>query len=593
MGSERVVMLDTKERRKAYSYARFSSLEQSKGDSLRRQQEAAKRAAEKFNLELVADIEDLGRSAFHGNHIKKGNLGELLDAIDQNQIPSGAVLLIETFDRLSRQHVNEALSIFIRILVKGINIITTMDGYEYSLTDGTEKLFNVIMKMGTAHDESKKKSDRLNKAWAEKKSKAATEKLTAKCPSWLKLRADRKEFDVIEERAAIVRRIYDMALDGYGAMKIAMTLNAEGVPGFGLENNGWHIPYVHKLLAYEAVTGRYVPHSGVGSKRKPCGDPVENYYPRIVTDEIFNAVQQKKAAYRHGAGGRHGHQFTNLFTKLCKCGYCGATMSFYSTTTKKSRYRYIACRDARRGVGCDKYATIEMGYFEELFFKFVSEIDVSALIANGTHKTELQTLQIKILGRRGELEKIETNVNTLNDAFLDAVQKGKQALSDHFEDQLTDALANRDQLKNELKNLEQELLVLEHSSKDIAECIERSLSLYEQIKENPEDQDFRLKVNAELRRIIKRIDFCAYKHPEKDDLMPFATIHFKNGAALSFLSPFEDGSGMVAVNYVGEEKNDDGEITKYGDLVYRDQQLGEVPVTEYEPDGKGNLAKNK
>ncbi len=212
-------------------------------------------------------------------------------------------------------------------------------------------------------------------------------------------------------------------------------------------------------------------------------------------------------------------------------------------------------------------------------------------MADGTHKTELQTLQIKILGRRGELEKIETNVNTLNDAFLDAVQKGKQALSDHFEDQLTGALASRDQLKNELKNLEQELLVLEHSSKDIAECIEHSLSLYEQIKENPEDQDFRLKVNAELRRIIDHIKFFAYKDPIKEEVDPLATIFFKNGAVRWFVYPDEEAQHPQPVENAPEGFLFEGDDWS-GALVYRDPKLGLVPVELYDLDKSGNLVRN-
>ncbi len=364
-------------------------MEQSKGDSLRRQVENAKKFAEEMGWEYRDDLSpdnkfaDKGVSGFTGDNLSKGKLGQFIELIKSGRVKPGSILLVESLDRISRLNPIEVLPIFLEIISSGVSIATVMDKEVYSTVDMNKNPYGLIKSiiiMQRANEESSTKSERVSEAWEKKKAKAATEKLTAKCPTWLKLQADRKDFDVIEERAAIVRRIYNMALDGYGAMKIAMTLNEEGVPGFGLKNNGWHIPYVHKLLAYEAVTGRYVPHSGVGSKRKPCGDPVENYYPRIVSDEIFNAVQQKKAAYRHGAGGRHGHKFTNLFTKLCKCGYCGATMSFYSTTTKKSRYRYIACRDARRGVGCDKYATVEMGAFEELFFKSLSEIDVSGIM---------------------------------------------------------------------------------------------------------------------------------------------------------------------------------------------------------------------
>lgn len=592
MGSERDVMLGTKERRKAYVYIRYSSMEQSKGDSKNRQLTMAQNCARLLNLDIVREIEDQGKSAFTSKHIQAGKFGEVLEEIERGSIEAGSVLLIENFDRLSRAEVDDAYDIFRYIIKKGISVVTSADNQEYSKDNsGSFNLFRALNAMELAHRESKQKSDRVGTIWRDKKARAATEKLTAKCPTWLKLRADRSDFDVMEERAVIVRRIYDMALDGYGAMKIAMVLNEEGIPGFGRENNGWHIPYVHKLLAYEAVTGRYIPHSGVGSKRKPCGEPVENYYPRIITDEVFNAVQQKRAAYRHGAGGRHGHKFTNLFTKLCKCGYCGATMSFYSTTTKKSQYRYIACRDARRGVGCDKYATVEMSAFEKLFFNSLSELDVVALMSDGTRKTEVQTLKLKLMAAKQELDKVRKAVDTYDKRSNDALSEGDDKLDKFYRDKLKEALSGESKLSEEVKGLENQLMVLQHSSKDIAECIEHSLSLYEQIKANPDNQDFRLKVNAELRRVIEQIDFCAHKAPDIDDLKPLATIRFKNGAVRSFVAPNEEWEQLRAVEEAPPGFMFEGEDWS-GALVYRDPTFGLVPVELFDLDEDGNLVRN-
>ena len=62
---------------KAYSYIRFSTLEQLKGDSLRRQTELSEKFALENNLELdkTLNLNDFGISAYDKSNITKGALG--------------------------------------------------------------------------------------------------------------------------------------------------------------------------------------------------------------------------------------------------------------------------------------------------------------------------------------------------------------------------------------------------------------------------------------------------------------------------------------------------------------------------------------
>ena len=74
-----------------------------------------------------------------------------------------------------------------------------------------------------------------------------------------------------------------------------------------------------------------------GGKRTPDGDPISNYFPRIVTQPVFEAAQRsrlerktKPELGRKGSGGPKGKHFTNLFLKLAVGDYCGKPMSFGS-----------------------------------------------------------------------------------------------------------------------------------------------------------------------------------------------------------------------------------------------------------------------
>src|SRR4051794_6538725 len=111
---------------RAYSYIRFSTLEQLKGDSLRRQLEgtAAWCAKNGVPLDTSLTLHDLGVSAFRGAHRDdKHCLAQFLRAVKQGKVPKGSYLVIENLDRLTREDERTALRLWLDILDAGINIV--------------------------------------------------------------------------------------------------------------------------------------------------------------------------------------------------------------------------------------------------------------------------------------------------------------------------------------------------------------------------------------------------------------------------------------------------------------------------------------
>lgn len=70
-------------RPRAYSYLRFSTPEQSKGDSLRRQSAMARDYARRNGLDLdeTLTFHDLGVSAFRGQNLAEGRLAYFREAV--------------------------------------------------------------------------------------------------------------------------------------------------------------------------------------------------------------------------------------------------------------------------------------------------------------------------------------------------------------------------------------------------------------------------------------------------------------------------------------------------------------------------------
>ena len=120
---------------KVYSYTRWSTPEQAKGDSGRRQSSAAEAwAAERgMVLDTALAISDEGVSAYRGANVGEDRgLGRFIYACQQGLVERGSILLVENLDRLSRAEPLTAQHQFMGVVLQGVTIVTLQDGQEYS-----------------------------------------------------------------------------------------------------------------------------------------------------------------------------------------------------------------------------------------------------------------------------------------------------------------------------------------------------------------------------------------------------------------------------------------------------------------------------
>ena len=147
-------------RPQAYSYLRMSTDTQLRGDSRRRQLEASRAYAAANDLELVegAELEDIGVSAFRGANVRDGALGQFLRAVKEGVVKPGSFLIVESLDRLSREQVLTAQSLFLSIIQAGINLVTLTDNrvYRAGETELADLIVSLVI-MSRAHEESQTK----------------------------------------------------------------------------------------------------------------------------------------------------------------------------------------------------------------------------------------------------------------------------------------------------------------------------------------------------------------------------------------------------------------------------------------------------
>jgi DNA invertase Pin-like site-specific DNA recombinase len=380
---------------------------QLKGDSRRRQLEASRTYADACGLELAegAELEDIGVSAFKGANVRGGALGQFLEAVKSGTVKPGSYLIVESLDRLSREQVLAAQSLFLSIIQAGINLVTLMDGkvYRPGLTDLGDLIMSLVI-MSRAHEESLTKSRRIAAAWKNKRSEAAQKPMTKWCPAWLILAADRSGYTPIPERVEIVRQIFRDTAEGIGMYSIASRLNKAKIATFG-GPNGWHQSYVAKILANRAVLGEFQPHVRADGKRVADGEPIKTYYPAIIDDELFYQAQLGKSQRRGAGAGRKGAGFTNLFSGIARCFYCHAPVLFENKGDGPKGGTYLICDGAKRGRGCP---SVRWRYrdFEATFLAFVEELDVESIINERSQSEKRKELENELAALKGELSTV-------------------------------------------------------------------------------------------------------------------------------------------------------------------------------------------
>src|SRR5262245_28719381 len=149
----------------AYSYIRFSTPDQLKGDSLRRQIQATADWCERngVTLDTSLTLRDLGVSAFRGAHRTgdKHALGAFLKLANQGRIPRGSFLIIENLDRLTREDERTAIRLWLDILDAGISIVQLKPEtvFRHERSDMTD-IIRAIIELSRGHSESRMKSER-------------------------------------------------------------------------------------------------------------------------------------------------------------------------------------------------------------------------------------------------------------------------------------------------------------------------------------------------------------------------------------------------------------------------------------------------
>jgi hypothetical protein len=263
------------------------------------------------------------------------------------------------------------------------------------------------------------------------------------------------------------------------------------------------------------------------------GEVITDYYPQIISFDLFNECQDKQKHTRGPAGKR----VANLFSELLFDGDTGAPIKYTDKgeMSKDGKYRYLysdepdPTKKKRRSKGWD------YGQFEHLFLQHIKEINWNK-VAGKEDVAKVQRLKITVAEAKEEIERTETKINNL----LAAIETGENL--DLLSPRLSAARTQKNATTERLAELKR---ALETEVKKRADIKGNRLAALAQRN----DYATRLRIRAELKKVIKRIELFRqgmagvrghYTHD------PACRIIYQNGhEMIVFLEEGEDQSMML------------------------------------------------
>jgi hypothetical protein len=320
------------EKIKAFTYMRFSSAKQIGNSSIDRQDGALTRWLEAHDDVVVMDSYiDEAMSAWKGKHIENGSLGRLLKAIEDGLVPSGSLILVEHFSRLSRMSQDETTDLIRQIWDAGITIITVEDNAVYSPEDRDDlaKRLRLVVEIDKAYSDSKWRSTKVKQSYVNREEKAKEGITPAmRRPFWL------DKSGKLNENAEIIKDVFSLYLSGLGQMLILYNLRKKYPKNVTIKKLS--PPTIIRWITSETIRGMW------------RGQKV---YDHVVEDDIFYAAQNIHIK-RSNENVKADRKWP--LSGLIQCGYCDAGMSIQQSgdslpvlrCSTRQRTNISKCKDA-------------------------------------------------------------------------------------------------------------------------------------------------------------------------------------------------------------------------------------------------------
>ena len=406
----------------------------SESNSIQNQRKILQKAAkDKGYTDTIFFVDD----GITGTTMKRPGFQKMLTAIEAGYI---SAVFVKDLSRLGRNYIEVGKLTEEFFPLHDIRLVAVSDGVDSDEGEDDFTPFKNIMNEYYAKDISKKRRI-VNKM----KGNAGVP-LSPPPYGYIKNPDDPRFWVVEPEAAEVVRRIYRMALEGYGLAEIAARLAADGVvnPTYYWRSRGtsrggskstveptkWGHTTVKKILTLQEYCGdviNFKSYSKSYKMKKRIENPEENraiflnVHEAIIDRQTWEKVQALQKGTRRKKPTVT--QEPSVFSGLLKCPECGGNLNFHFNQNNHD-IKFFSCQNHNSGYRkCSKTHYIRLDFLEQVVLYEVKRLACFA--------SEYENDFIKAMIRRSA--KVAENGRIRKQRELDALTARDRELDMLFE----------------------------------------------------------------------------------------------------------------------------------------------------------------
>jgi len=410
------------------------------------------------------------------------------------------ILIVKDFSRFSRRN-SRGLVELEDLRDAGVRIISIGDGVDYPNDDDWIKIqFQFLINEMPVTDASKK-------VRAVVRRRQEDGKWICAAPYGYIVNA-RQEFEIVPTEADIVRKIFQLYIEGWGYKKIANYLTDEHIPTPRMEektrleeqgkeyrreiNSDWAIVTVQGILSNDFYIGTL--RQGKYYRKKINGKDVrrdddehiviENHHQAIIEYRTFataRALMEKRSAENtHYRGSK---KYDNVYSGFLRCGDCGSPMFTMSKMVADDAYRCGLYH--RRGLkGCTSHF-VKTATLDQVLKKYLRKV-------RDNSQAMLDRLNADIDKQDDDLEEAEQSTKRL-EAVLGDLQEELIA-------------TQRQHIRDVMKHPEKEAALEETYDAMIDDLTGRIEGLKKQIELTENRRNLIIRVNRKAKTVLEVFD---------------------------------------------------------------------------------------
>ena len=354
-------------------------------NSIQNQKKILQKAAkEKGYADTLFFVDD----GITGTTMKRPGFQKMITAIEAGYI---SAVFVKDLSRLGRNYIEVGKLTEEFFPEHDVRLIAVSDGVDSDEGDNEFTPFRNIMNEWYAKDISKKRKI-VNKM----KGNAGIP-LSQPPYGYIKNPDDSRFWVIDPEAADVVRRIYDMALEGYGLAEIANALGVDGIvnPTYywrskGVNRSGskstleptkWGHTTVKKILTLQEYCGdviNFKSYSKSYKMKRRIENPEENraIFLNVHEPIIDRATWEKVQTMQKGTRRKKPTvtQEPSVFSGRLKCPECGGNLNFHFNQ-KNHDIKYFSCQNHNSGLRkCSATHYIRLDFLEQVVLYEVNRL---------------------------------------------------------------------------------------------------------------------------------------------------------------------------------------------------------------------------